>query len=109
MRRDGFAGSQRARESARRPHQDARDRDRKSTRLNSSHGYISYAVFCLKKKNHTSPPLPKRRPIALIRRVLTFPGRPTVSTVPSSVSSLYQQVTGADVYSSRSSLQLMSF
>src|SRR2546422_5986063 len=35
-------------------------RDRKSTRLNSSHGYISYAVFCLKKKNninmrHTPP------------------------------------------------------
>src|SRR2546422_6402653 len=32
-------------------------RDRKSTRLNSSHGYISYAVFCLKKKktaNETS-------------------------------------------------------
>src|SRR3989449_11329180 len=28
----------------------ARLRDRKSTRLNSSHGYISYAVFCLKKK-----------------------------------------------------------
>src|SRR2546422_7721359 len=27
-----------------------RERDRKSTRLNSSHGYISYAVFCLKKK-----------------------------------------------------------
>src|SRR2546422_4384742 len=27
--------------------------DRKSTRLNSSHGYISYAVFCLKKKNMT--------------------------------------------------------
>src|SRR2546422_8349237 len=26
------------------------DLDRKSTRLNSSHGYISYAVFCLKKK-----------------------------------------------------------
>src|SRR2546422_5939038 len=26
-------------------------KDRKSTRLNSSHGYISYAVFCLKKKN----------------------------------------------------------
>src|SRR5687768_18012654 len=40
-------------------------RDRKSTRLNSSHGYISYAVFCLKKKTalernlsatHASPP-----------------------------------------------------
>src|SRR2546429_3557781 len=28
--------------------------DRKSTRLNSSHGYISYAVFCLKKKNAVS-------------------------------------------------------
>src|SRR2546422_8249250 len=27
------------------------NQDRKSTRLNSSHGYISYAVFCLKKKN----------------------------------------------------------
>src|SRR2546422_8083337 len=30
-------------------------RDRKSTRLNSSHGYISYAVFCLKKKNNIQP------------------------------------------------------
>src|SRR3712207_6935964 len=28
------------------------DRDRKSTRLNSSHANISYAVFCLKKKKH---------------------------------------------------------
>src|SRR2546422_5805962 len=27
--------------------------DRKSTRLNSSHGYISYAVFCLKKKKYS--------------------------------------------------------
>src|SRR5687768_17679660 len=31
-----------------------RMQDRKSTRLNSSHGYISYAVFCLKKKNTIS-------------------------------------------------------
>src|SRR3712207_2213362 len=31
---------------------DRRDRDRKSTRLNSSHAIISYAVFCLKKKNN---------------------------------------------------------
>src|SRR2546422_3799150 len=31
-------------------------RDRKSTRLNSSHGYISYAVFCLKKKKKTTNP-----------------------------------------------------
>src|SRR5256884_2198427 len=30
--------------------------DRKSTRLNSSHGYISYAVFCLKKKNISLDP-----------------------------------------------------
>src|SRR2546422_7183886 len=29
--------------------------DRKSTRLKSSHGYISYAVFCLKKKKKTNP------------------------------------------------------
>src|SRR2546422_6729555 len=32
-------------------YRDFRIIDRKSTRLNSSHGYISYAVFCLKKKN----------------------------------------------------------
>src|SRR5205809_1365193 len=31
---------------------DPESEDRKSTRLNSSHGYISYAVFCLKKKNN---------------------------------------------------------
>src|SRR5258707_11477992 len=30
--------------------------DRKSTRLNSSHANISYAVFCLKKKKKTKPP-----------------------------------------------------
>src|SRR5216684_8659684 len=30
------------------------EQDRKSTRLNSSHGYISYAVFCLKKKKKTN-------------------------------------------------------
>src|SRR3989449_7963024 len=33
---------------------DLLDIDRKSTRLNSSHGYISYAVFCLKKKKNTA-------------------------------------------------------
>ena len=36
--------------------------DRKSTRLNSSHGYISYAVFCLKKKNPSL--LPYKYPIS---------------------------------------------
>src|SRR2546429_3458514 len=33
----------------------AAELDRKSTRLNSSHGYISYAVFCLKKKKRLIP------------------------------------------------------
>src|SRR5207247_11211070 len=42
----------RARERGDGPSQDPRGgRDRKSTRLNSSHEWISYAVFCLKKKN----------------------------------------------------------
>src|SRR2546422_2699165 len=40
----------RVREALERVHLEKRLRDRKSTRLNSSHGYISYAVFCLKKK-----------------------------------------------------------
>src|SRR3712207_6881670 len=39
-----FLGGQRARSGR------LRDQDRKSTRLNSSHANISYAVFCLKKK-----------------------------------------------------------
>src|SRR2546422_243765 len=34
--------------------------DRKSTRLNSSHGYISYAVFCLKKKKKQNCSSPNR-------------------------------------------------
>src|SRR2546430_10570855 len=36
-----------------RPEPDTARRDRKSTRLNSSHSQISYAVFCLKKKTTT--------------------------------------------------------
>src|SRR3712207_7822824 len=36
--------------------------DRKSTRLNSSHANISYAVFCLKKKKHTYSTSPLRPP-----------------------------------------------
>src|SRR2546430_7080883 len=40
-----------------------RPADRKSTRLNSSHSQISYAVFCLKKKKPARhPPLPRDRP-----------------------------------------------
>src|SRR3712207_7279872 len=37
------------------------DQDRKSTRLNSSHANISYAVFCLKKKKHLRSALPLSR------------------------------------------------
>src|SRR2546422_10645646 len=47
--RDGFGRG----DPVRRPYLSpvpGRAQDRKSTRLNSSHGYISYAVFCLKKK-----------------------------------------------------------
>src|SRR3989449_2898722 len=36
------------------PQASGEPQDRKSTRLNSSHGYISYAVFCLKKKKKTN-------------------------------------------------------
>src|SRR3712207_8832586 len=47
----------RARFRSRRPEPNALSlRDRKSTRLNSSHANISYAVFCLKKKKHSAPP-----------------------------------------------------
>src|SRR5688572_32105371 len=44
--------------------------DRKSTRLNSSHSQISYAVFCLKKKKETTK---KRTPNSLYCSYLTSP------------------------------------
>src|SRR5205809_5775888 len=43
-------------------------RDRKSTRLNSSHGYISYAVFCLKKKKKN-----KRQTLHVITSNTVYP------------------------------------
>src|SRR2546430_8955121 len=46
-------------------------KDRKSTRLNSSHSQISYAVFCLKKKKYTTY-LP-RSPVSLCYRHLLVP------------------------------------
>src|SRR5205809_6010568 len=52
--------------------------DRKSTRLNSSHGYISYAVFCLKKKKrleHTY--LRTRHSCVVIRATLSTSRLPT--------------------------------
>src|SRR5437762_8186888 len=39
-------------------------RDRKSTRLNSSHRCISYAVFCLKKKKQENTPLNNRQAVS---------------------------------------------
>src|SRR3989440_3425438 len=50
----------------------ARIRDRKSTRLNSSHDQISYAVFCLKKKKTTTnlPITPKDRTLSTARACL---------------------------------------
>src|SRR2546429_2193470 len=65
--------------------------DRKSTRLNSSHGYISYAVFCLKKKKqHRRTPMrvpastPARRDCAGTLPTRFTPVRtPTMSTTPS--------------------------
>src|SRR5438132_3435088 len=46
----GVRGPSRKTAARQRPSGRARARDRKSTRLNSSHTVISYAVFCLKKK-----------------------------------------------------------
>src|SRR2546421_6631682 len=49
-----------------------RRRDRKSTRLNSSHDQISYAVFCLKKKKQN-----KRRPMSETHATLAQGAAPT--------------------------------
>src|SRR2546427_8254087 len=51
--KEGGAGSSRAHHSGRRA--TVHRGDRKSTRLNSSHSQISYAVFCLKKKKTKAP------------------------------------------------------
>src|SRR5438034_7200665 len=54
-RRDDGRCLRRRRRAVRRPSPEARgSRDRKSTRLNSSHTVISYAVFCLKKKKKSN-------------------------------------------------------
>src|SRR2546430_13561429 len=52
-----------------------RSRDRKSTRLNSSHSQISYAVFCLKKKKQTPH-------LSACRRLLLDDARILVGTTP---------------------------
>src|SRR3712207_8082572 len=56
------ASGRHGRPRARRRERTERRSDRKSTRLNSSHANISYAVFCLKKKTH------KTRQLCLILR-----------------------------------------
>src|SRR2546429_3513238 len=48
------------------------DGDRKSTRLNSSHGYISYAVFCLKKK---------KKKIKKLSFILIYTNKPHVNLI----------------------------
>src|SRR3712207_7470498 len=48
-----------------RGHEPERRPDRKSTRLNSSHANISYAVFCLKKKKNQSKVLPRKFTITM--------------------------------------------
>src|SRR6266550_6346005 len=57
--RPARGGGDRRCDRGRRPQ--LRRRDRKSTRPNSSHGYISYAVFCLKKKNIISRTYGRRK------------------------------------------------
>src|SRR2546422_3188292 len=66
--RRGSAHERRVVQNAPRRAHHGPERDRKSTRLNSSHGYISYAVFCLKKKktqtaaaHHASPAVDQQR------------------------------------------------
>src|SRR2546427_4676929 len=54
----GVRIGQGARGSGGRQPRQRREEDRKSTRLNSSHSQISYAVFCLKKKNVLREPAP---------------------------------------------------
>src|SRR5688572_31701554 len=76
----GLGAARLLRDQRLRPAQKARDR--KSTRLNSSHSQISYAVFCLKKKNdlhHPHPPV--LVPTHLSRHVREAALAPTYSTV----------------------------
>src|SRR2546422_5585534 len=82
--RDAIArgeGGERRAEEALHPlvHELGLAQDRKSTRLNSSHGYISYAVFCLKKKT-----IPRETPTCgtCSRPITDRTRRSTVTTSP---------------------------
>src|SRR2546429_1493806 len=65
-------------------------RDRKSTRLNSSHGYISYAVFCLKKKTLTNRIGPVTILIIIFTISFYFLGVPLTGSVHVSSPFLYR-------------------
>src|SRR5690242_21474016 len=65
---------------ARPPGTPRRSRDRKSTRLNSSHMSISYAVFCLKKKKN------KSKSASMIPKYKQVYSTPFYNTVPSNVA-----------------------
>src|SRR5438128_4865155 len=57
--------------------------DRKSTRLNSSHGSISYAVFCLKKKNNEAlTPLRRDNYVFVFQAIHVLPQLTVAHTVP---------------------------
>src|SRR5690349_23004134 len=61
-----------AKETDRRAEQRSQDQDRKSTRLNSSHVEISYAVFCLKKKKKKEEHLhPQRKRLTTLQQADT--------------------------------------
>src|SRR2546430_6368026 len=67
--------------SADQPQQPMALQDRKSTRLNSSHSQISYAVFCLKKKTWSQPIAsvpPHSPPLLWLHRSTTWERRPTL-------------------------------
>src|SRR2546429_3335422 len=70
--------------------------DRKSTRLNSSHGYISYAVFCLKKKNRTTNSVRNSRYRNKKERRATRPNR---DLQPLAASSLRPQIPASETLS----------
>src|SRR5690348_12696439 len=92
-----------ARQAVHRPRRDGRRKDRKSTRLNSSHPSISYAVFCLKKKSRAvrgreggddrvpgraRPPL-CRPPPSTTPPSLRFSSSPSTATVKIYILSLH--------------------
>src|SRR3989449_8276724 len=75
--------------------------DRKSTRLNSSHGYISYAVFCLKKKKKTAPTTYNEFTTQTDTKTNATTSRPHLRTKTSAVHNDSRQPTESDQRSPR--------